>query len=519
MSAAERRWNARGSLQLLALLALLLVLRGLLLPEPAWAEQDHSLVSIEAQSEDVRQVLQQLAATAGINLVVDDSLTPRITLKLQNVPLDQALQSIAKAAGATIIYDGGVYLFLNSRSTYAQPQPPAEPATVQVLDLSQTDYGMALQLIQAVAGSLKVEGFPELKAVVISGPYNQVNTVRSAIEVFLRSRPGQAAPQQQVLQVVPLSYADPYETASAVQGQFSSVRVVPVRGSNSLVVNGPPDQVEAVVNAIQSLDHTPALIAFEVEMVEVDSDAARTLGVDWLGAQGTPIFSLSWKEADPILSPGQQKESLIDWRPWTRTSLQIITQLKMLEEEGYAKVLARPSLTTLENKTARIITGDRFTILITQSSGSGTWQQIQYIDAAVRLELTPRLDADGSIVVQLLPQVSTITGYSREGYPIMSTREAQTTVRLKDGETLVIGGLIKDETSKEQAGLPGLSKIPVLGSLLGSSQESSRRTELVILVTPRVVQSTVPLTVNDQNPVTVAGIPEPRGSVRLQGEP
>jgi len=191
--------------------------------------------------------------------------------------------------------------------------------------------------------------------------------------------------------------------------------------------------------------------------------------------------------------PGQQTESQIDWRPWMRTSLQIVTQLKMLEEEGHAKVLARPSLTTLENKTARIITGDRFTILINQSSGSGTWQQIQYIDAGVRLELTPRLDADGAVVVQLLPQVSTITGYSREGYPIMSTREAQTTVRLKDGETLVIGGLIRDESSKEQAGLPGLSQIPVLGSLFGSSKESSRRTELVILVTPRVVKDAVNL--------------------------
>jgi type II secretory pathway component GspD/PulD (secretin) len=295
--------------------------------------------------------------------------------------------------------------------------------------------------------------------------------------------------------------------------------VVPVRGSNSLVVNGQPDQVEAVVNAIKSLDRTPALIAFEVEMIEVDSDAARTLGVDWLGAQGTPIFSLSWKEAEPIIPPGQQKESLIDWRPWTRTSLQIVTQLKMLEEEGYAKVLARPSLTTLENKTARIITGDRFTILITQSSGSGTWQQIQYIDAAVRLELTPRLDADGSIVVQLLPQVSTITGYSREGYPIMSTREAQTTVRLKDGETLVIGGLIRDESSKEQAGLPGLSQIPVLGSLFGSSKESSRRTELVILVTPRVVKNAVNLMGDEVGSLPAAGAVEKSGSVVLQGKP
>ena len=461
---------------------------GLLDPGLVDPGADFPRVSLEASSQDVRVVLQQLAATAGINIVVDDSLAARITVKLEDVPFDQALQSIAKAAGATVLKDGGIYLVLNSRSPYTQPPPPAEPTTVQLLDVSQGEYDRVLEVVRAIAGSLEVQGFPELKAIMIRGPYSQVNAVRGAVEAFLRARPGQPAPQQQILRVVPLSYADPYETASAVQGQFSGVRVVPVRGSNSLVVNGPPDQVEAVVGAIKSLDRTPALIAFEVEMVEVDSDAARTLGIDWLGAQGSPVFSIGWKEADPALPPGQQKESLTGWRPWTRTSLQIVTQLKMLEEKGYAKVLARPSLTTLENKTARMVTGDRFTILITQSSGSGTWQQIQFIDAAVRLELTPRLDADGAIVVQLLPQISTITGYSREGYPIMSTRETQTTVRLNDGETLVIGGLIRDETSKEQAGLPGLSKIPILGSLFGASKEGNRRTELVILVAPRVVK-------------------------------
>ena len=246
-----RRFGARCRSQVLAGFTVVLVLNGLLLPRPTRAEPGPPLVSVEAKSEDVRQVLQQLATTNGINIVVDDSLTTRVTIRLQNVPLDQALQSIAKAASATVVYDGGVYLFLNSRATYTPPQPVPEPTTVQVLDLSQTDFDMALQLIRAVAGSLTIEGFPELQAAVVSGPYSQVNAVRSAVEAFLRGRPGQAAPQQQVLRVVPLSYADPYETAGAVQGQFSSVRVVPVRGSNSLVVNGQPDQVEAVVNAIK----------------------------------------------------------------------------------------------------------------------------------------------------------------------------------------------------------------------------------------------------------------------------
>lgn len=156
-----RSWllTARCSLHVLAIFAMLLVLSALLLPRPSWAQQSESLVSIEAKSEDVRQVLQQLATPNGIDIVVDDSLTTRVTMRLQNVPLEQALQSIAKAASATVVYDAGVYLFLNSRTAYTPPQPQSEPTTVQVLDLSQTDYEMALQLIRAVAGPLEIEGF------------------------------------------------------------------------------------------------------------------------------------------------------------------------------------------------------------------------------------------------------------------------------------------------------------------------------------------------------------------------
>ncbi|MBE3578005.1 MAG: hypothetical protein IMX00_09995 [Limnochordales bacterium] len=98
------RLGGRYSLRVLTGLVLLLILTGLLGAEPTSAEQGEVLVSIEARSEDVRQILQQLATAAGINLVVDDSLTTRITLKLQNVPLNQALQSIAKAAGASRAY-------------------------------------------------------------------------------------------------------------------------------------------------------------------------------------------------------------------------------------------------------------------------------------------------------------------------------------------------------------------------------------------------------------------------------
>lgn len=150
-------------------------------------------------------------------------------------------------------------------------------------------------------------------------------------------------------------------------------------------------------------------------------------------------------------------------------------------------MLARPSITTLENRTARMVTGDRYTIVINQASGGSSWQQLQYVDSGVHLELTARLDSDGGIVVTLSPRISAVTGFSREGYPVMSTREAQTTVRLRNGETLAIGGLIRDETSESRSGLPWLSSLGLIGRLFGSQSKQAKRTEVVILLTPRIV--------------------------------
>lgn len=103
------------------------------------------------------------------------------------------------------------------------------------------------------------------------------------------------------------------------------------------------------------------------------------------------------------------------------------------------------------------------------------------------MDITPRVDLDGRITAAIFPQVSGITGFIKEGYPRVSTREAQTTVRLRDGETAVIGGLIESRETERSHGLPILGDIPVIGKLFSTSKEVTRSTELVISVTLKVL--------------------------------
>jgi len=133
------------------------------------------------------------------------------------------------------------------------------------------------------------------------------------------------------------------------------------------------------------------------------------------------------------------------------------------------------------------MTGDRYILVLTQGQGQST-QQIQYIDAGVRLEIIPKVNSQGEITAQIYPQVSAITGFTKEGYPRISAREAQTTVRVKDGETIAIGGLMESREIRRTYGLPVLSEIPILGKLFSSAKDSTETTELVILVTLGVVE-------------------------------
>jgi type II secretory pathway component GspD/PulD (secretin) len=116
-----------------------------------------------------------------------------------------------------------------------------------------------------------------------------------------------------------------------------------------------------------------------------------------------------------------------------------------------------------------------------------SWQQTAYIDAGVSMEITARVDTEGNIIATIAPKVNSMTGYTSNGSPIIGTREVKTTIRLEDGETMVLGGLIKEESFESENGLPILSEIPLLGKLFSTTRKQERKTELIILLKVTII--------------------------------
>ena len=439
------------------------------------------IISIDVNSMDAKLVISEMASMAGVNIIIDDTITARVSAKLTGVPFDVALEAIARMIGASVSSESGMYSVTNTRGVYYPQQAMQEQSSIQILDFSAIGMEMGLKLVKAVSTDLSIEELPELNSVILSGPYGKVQAVKAAVDNYVRGS-GAGSIQDNAFSMMKLAYADSSELAMALQGQYMNTRITSIRTDNALLISGPSDKIGAIVELVGRMDKKPAQFRVEVEIIEAASEDLDAYGVDWANAYGGTTISIAFRELDRAYDPTQSMlENLLGIRPMTRSSLQLSLYARALVAEGRANVLARPSITVLENRTARVTTGDRDSLTMEQNGSS--WQQTAYVDSGISLEITARLDPEGNIVAILSPRANSIVGFTTNGSPIIGTREVKTIVRLKDGETTTIGGLIREDVTESLSGLPILSEIPIIGKLFSTTRKQEKKSELIMLIT------------------------------------
>jgi type II secretory pathway component GspD/PulD (secretin) len=169
----------------------------------------------------------------------------------------------------------------------------------------------------------------------------------------------------------------------------------------------------------------------------------------------------------------------LQWEPW-----ELILALKALEDSGDAKLLASPQIATLSGQEARIFVGDRVPIVLDDTEGE---RSIHFLESGINLRVTPRISDDGYVTIHVRPEVSTFVWRSDTDFPQIRTREAETTVRVKDGQPIVLGGLLQEQESENISRIPFLSQLPLLGSLFQWKETKNFRTETTIFLIPRIV--------------------------------
>jgi general secretion pathway protein D len=252
------------------------------------------------------------------------------------------------------------------------------------------------------------------------------------------------------------------------------------RRLNAIWITGTPERIERVKRQIELIDVPVDSVILETQFVELTETGARNIGIDFTNQNGQIAVGQATRggfnpfgvDPEDILLSGQLQAAI---------NLQI--------QKGEGRIVSRPRIAAQSGSTAKIITGDALPILTSiQLSGvNGVSQQVQYVNVGVTLQIAPRVSSDGYITSKIYGVVSSVTGFS-QGYPTISQREAETSASVRDGETFVIGGLTQENVLTTKSKIPLLGDIPLVGELFKNERSTSTKTELYIVITPRIVR-------------------------------
>lgn len=270
-----------------------------------------------------------------------------------------------------------------------------------------------------------------------------------------------------------LKHIDPETAAKQIALLTEADKVMADKENHTLTVSGSSSLLYQVRQELEKVDVASQQVNIQAMVVELSKGNSRNLGLSYLSNPWSKDTSIGGYNGFKFSVSGQHEETLSN-----------------------GKVLARPNVTVFDGRKATILMGDKVPVFTSSSdstdSDSSTTMTVEYKDVGVKLEVLPRINEmdKQTITLVIKPSVSTISQWVESGNnkaPQISERSAETTVRVKNGETILIGGLLKNEEIKSIKQIPFLSKIPILGELFKSRSTEKKDTEVVIAITPKIV--------------------------------
>jgi general secretion pathway protein D len=458
-------------------------------PAAGAAAQDSSAAKSTAeglrfdfQDADLRLVLSALGEAGHLNLVYSELPPRHVTLRTnQPVPPEQLLpllKSLAASNGLKVTEDGAFIRIEDMGTREARPAQPQDTTAPPELRL------FVYRLNHARAVKLAAT----LQAIFGGGTGRQQAAVPSVSQPMLSQElrqqqiaPTQVSPAPEVnVQVGP---ARPPSLPGRLQGE---VQIVPDEATNSLLVRSQPQDWEVLRQSIETLDLRPLQVLIEVVIAEVRHTKDFQFGVSGrMGDDSTKVGNAT----SATLSGTSTGDFALRVMRVGRIQADVV--LSALSSRGKVRIISRPVLLAQNNQEARILIGSErpfvqvFRSLPTDAAVRD--QVVQYRDVGTQLTLTPTINEDGYVNLQLAQQVSNATAEVQFGAPIISTREASTHLFVRDGQTVVIGGLVDREEDRTRSGIPLLKDLPLLGLLFGSTVHSDTRSELFLFVTPHLI--------------------------------
>ncbi len=478
--------------------------------------------------QDVSTVLRAIAEAGGLSVTMSSMPDARVSLRMsQRMSQEAAFDALrAVAEGSQIIMTEGssvIRLVGPARVSPTQRLSPQQQALqnqqIRVLNLytvrlkHSTATVVAPMLMNLLSGSGSVGAGPRASNSPIGniqniqqggggrgggGRLGGVNVgggggagVAGGIELSMSGQGVVEAgsPQAAIRNALGQALGLQVGTSSG-SGAFSDIRIVPDELTNSLIVRATAEDFQAMAQLVQSVDVRPLQVLIEVTIAQVERSDDLSLGLSGSASRRTGANAGDTLARLPSASSARDFVYML---AGGKGSVNYDVALNALQSRGNVRVLALPIIIAQNNREAVLNVGSNVPFVqVSQVGGfdpNARVQTIQYLPVGKQLTITPTINTDGYVNMEVTQTNDDVTNNLLFDAPIINQRQAQTTVFVRDGQTTVIGGLSDNTTDEASAGIPFLSRIPLLGWLFGNTRRATRTTELFLFLTPHIVST------------------------------
>lgn len=446
---------------------------------------------LDLKNMDVLDVLKLIAKKSGLNIVAGQNVKGRVTVFLRDIDVLDALSVIVDAYGWAYKREGDmVKVMMADEFQRKYGHPFGQDRTTSIRPLAHANaVHVQTTLAQLASESGKIIADQKSNLLIMMDTPAKIKEMESIL---------QQIDVNTSTEIFKLSYADAEDVSNKIMENLTpDVGTLKFDGrSNKIVVSDMPHKLREIANIIKAFDQKDREVLIEAKILQIILGESHKFGVNW-EAVVRQYHDLNLKSTFDILPPISKGGSLsigtIDNDDYT-------VLVEALDTVGDTNILSSPSITTLNNMEAKILVGSQqpyvTSSVTTPASGpTTTAEQIQFIEVGVKLYVTPTIHDDDFITMKIKPEVSsvvdTITTGSNNSIPVVETSEAETTVMVKDDVTIVIGGLIREETINGVKKVPYLGDIPYVGLAFKSISESLQKSEIVIFLTPRIISGDI----------------------------
>ncbi len=383
-------------------------------------------MNLDVQGADIRTVLRSIAEFGKVNIVPDREVEGAVNLRMVEVPWREALDIVCESAGLVAVNRNDGVIRVATRKT------------IEDEDLDRH------------TAERKREELLPLKTAVFQVKYANADELKTSVSFILSQR--------------------------------GSAQVDP--RTNSILVTDIPDRVQQIGDMIAELDTETLQVEIVAKLVDVDVTTARELGIVWnldgLHSDDGRITGSISHDTPAVDATTSLKFGMV--RHWGN----IDAMLQAMEQSNKANIISNPSITTVNNRQARILVGKEVPLIVLDKSGNPITQLKK---VGITLEVTPYINSENKVTMDLHPEVSDLSSQATvQGGIVFATSEADTRVMVNDGETAVIGGLMSTNDTNFEVGVPILRHIPIFGHFFKETEVRRDHRELLIFVTPRIVR-------------------------------